>query len=152
MGYSYGGEMAGFVEGKTTRFKAIISGAPVIDQHSEYGTEGNSWYDRWFYGKPWDNAAEAAWRQSPLAHVAQAKTPFLLIQGETDSTDPLGQSQEMYRALRQVGVCMSRWCNILAKDIRLFRSGCAGFPTQEPWHGFDVRQRIVKFIDTALAP
>jgi dipeptidyl aminopeptidase/acylaminoacyl peptidase len=29
-GYSYGGEMAGFVEGKTTRFKAIISGAPVI--------------------------------------------------------------------------------------------------------------------------
>ena len=39
MGYSYGGEMAGFVEGKTDRFKAIISGAPVIDQFSEYGTE-----------------------------------------------------------------------------------------------------------------
>jgi dipeptidyl aminopeptidase/acylaminoacyl peptidase len=32
IGYSYGGEMAGFVEGKTTRFKAIVSGAPVIDQ------------------------------------------------------------------------------------------------------------------------
>jgi poly(3-hydroxybutyrate) depolymerase len=30
IGYSYGGEMAGFVEGKTTRFKAIVSGAPVI--------------------------------------------------------------------------------------------------------------------------
>jgi len=36
--------------------------------------------------------------------VAHAKTPFMLIQGEADSTDPLGQSQEMYRALRQVGV------------------------------------------------
>ena len=35
-GYRYGGEMAGFVEGKTSRFKAIISGAPVIDQYSEY--------------------------------------------------------------------------------------------------------------------
>src|SRR6201999_3408685 len=88
---------------KTERFKAIVSGAPVIDQHSEYGTEEGSWYDRWFYGKPWENP-EAAWRQSPLSHVANAKTPFLLIQGEEDVTDPLGQSQEMYRALRQVGV------------------------------------------------
>ena len=41
MGYSYGGEMAGFVEGKTDRFKAIVSGAPVIDQFSrKAGTEG----------------------------------------------------------------------------------------------------------------
>ena len=39
MGYSYGGEMAAFVEGKTDRFKAVISDAPVIDQFSEYGTE-----------------------------------------------------------------------------------------------------------------
>jgi hypothetical protein len=34
--------MAGFVEGKTDRFKAIVSGAPVIDQQSEYGTEDSS--------------------------------------------------------------------------------------------------------------
>jgi len=34
MGYSYGGEMAAFVEGKTNRFKGIVSGAPVIDQYS----------------------------------------------------------------------------------------------------------------------
>jgi dipeptidyl aminopeptidase/acylaminoacyl peptidase len=31
IGYSYGGEMAGFVGGRTDRFKAIVSGAPVID-------------------------------------------------------------------------------------------------------------------------
>jgi dipeptidyl aminopeptidase/acylaminoacyl peptidase len=43
IGYSYGGEMAGFVEGKTTRFKAIVSGAPVINQFSEYGTESGSY-------------------------------------------------------------------------------------------------------------
>ena len=55
IGYSYGGEMAGFVEGKTDRFKAIVSGAPVIDQFSEYGTEGGSWYDRWYFGKPWEH-------------------------------------------------------------------------------------------------
>lgn len=54
IGYSYGGEMAGFVAGKTTRFKALISGAPVTNQFSEYGTEDGSFYDRWYYGKPWD--------------------------------------------------------------------------------------------------
>ena len=34
-GYSYGGEMAGFVETKADRFKAIVSMAPVIDQNSD---------------------------------------------------------------------------------------------------------------------
>jgi len=149
MGYSYGGEMAGFVEGKTARFKGIISGAPVIDQQSEYGTEGESWYDRWFYGKPWENA-EAAWRQSPLANVAQAKSPFLLIQGEADSTDPLGQSQEMYRALRQAGVRVEM-VQYPREDHGPLARGYIGFPSQEPWHGFDVRQRLVNFIDGALA-
>jgi dipeptidyl aminopeptidase/acylaminoacyl peptidase len=150
MGYSYGGEMAGFVEGMTDRFKAIVSGAPVIDQYSEYGTEDQSWYDRWFYGKPWEHP-EDVWRQSPLAHVAHAKTPFLLIQGEVDVTDPLGQSQEMYRALRQVGVKveMVQYPRVGHPPLSL---GMRGFPTQEPWHGYDVRQRITKFIGAAFGP
>ncbi len=149
MGYSYGGEMAGFVEGKTARFKAVISGAPVIDQESEYGTEDDSWYDRWFYGKPWEHF-EAAWRQSPLSGVARAKSPFLLIQGEADATDPLGQSLEMYRALRQAGVRVELVQYPRDGHPQLSRA-LHGTPTQEPWHGYDVRQRIVKFIRGAFA-
>ena len=148
MGYSYGGEMAGFVAGKTNRFKAIISGAPVINQLSEYGTEDNSWYDRWWYGKPWVNF-EAAWRQSPLAYAANVKTPFLLLQGDSDVTDPLGQSQEMYRALRQEGVHVEMMV-YPREGHRSLSRGMQGFPTQEPWHGFDARQRIVKFIGNGL--
>jgi len=148
MGYSYGGEMAGFVAGKTERFKAIVSGAPVINQISEYGTEDNSWYDRWWYGKPWVNFADA-WRQSPLAYAANVKTPFLLIQGDQDVTDPLGQSQEMYRALRQEDVHVEM-VQYPREGHRTLSRGLQGFPTQEPWHGFDVRQRIVKFIDSCL--
>jgi dipeptidyl aminopeptidase/acylaminoacyl peptidase len=52
IGYSYGGEMAGFVEGETARFKAIVSGAPVTDQFSEYGTESGSCGNRWYTGQP----------------------------------------------------------------------------------------------------
>ena len=149
MGYSYGGEMAGFVEGRTDRFKAIISGAPVIDQESEYGTEAGSYYDRWFYGGyPWDHV-ESAWRQSALATVAKAKTPFLLLQGESDKTDPLGQSQEMYRALRQMGVPVEM-VQYPREDHGPLAGGIFGSPSPEPWHGFDGRQRIVTFVKKAF--
>jgi len=148
MGYSYGGEMAAFVEGKTDRFKAIVSAAPVIDQQSEYGTEDESWYDRWFYGKPWEHR-EDAWRQSPLAYVAQAKTPFMLIQGEGDTVDPLGQSLEMYRALRQQGVPV-QLLQYPRDNHGPLGTNMYGFPSPEPWHGFDARRRLVQFIRTAF--
>jgi dipeptidyl aminopeptidase/acylaminoacyl peptidase len=149
MGYSYGGEMAGFVEGKTDRFRAIVSCAPVIDQQSEYGTEDNPWYDHWFYGSPWEHA-EDAWRQSPLAGAAHAKTPFLLIQGEDDRVDPLGQSLEMYRALRQAGVHVDL-VQYPREDHGPLSNGMRGGPSPEPWHGFDVRRRLIKFINEAFS-
>jgi dipeptidyl aminopeptidase/acylaminoacyl peptidase len=145
IGYSYGGEMAGFVEGKTDRFKAIVSGAPVIDQFSEYGTEGDSWYDRWYFGKPWEHMDDA-WKQSPLAGAAHAKTPFMLLQGQSDTTDPLGQSEEMYRALRQEGVPVEL-VTYPREDHGPLAGGIFGRPSPEPWHGFDGRQRIVEFIE-----
>lgn len=148
MGYSYGGEMAGFAEGKTDRFKAIISGAPVIDQFSEYGTERGSWYDRWYFGKPWEHMADA-WRQSPLSGASKAKTPFLLLQGESDGTDPLGQAQEMYRALRQAGVPVEL-VSYPREDHGPLARGIFGYPSPEPWHGFDGRQRIVQFLQKAF--
>lgn len=139
-GYSYGGEMAGFVEGKTDRFAAVISGAPVIDQYSEYGTEDGSWYDRWFFGQPWLRA-EDAWRQSPLAYAGHAKSPLLLLQGQADITDPLGQSQEMYRALHQMGVPVE--LVTYPREVHgTLAGGILGAPSREPWHGFDARRRI----------
>jgi dipeptidyl aminopeptidase/acylaminoacyl peptidase len=149
IGYSYGGEMAGFMEGKTTRFKAIIAGAPVIDQESEYGTENGSWYDRWFYGGfPWEHADDA-WKQSALAYAAHAKTPLLLLQGGADRTDPPGQSEEMFRALRQMGVPVDL-VEYPREDHGPLAAGIFGEPSAEPWHGFDGRQRIVSFLDKEL--
>ena len=131
IGYSYGGEMAGFVEGKTDRFRAIVSGAPVIDQMSEYGTENSSWYDRWWYGYPWEHEQDA-WRQSPIAGVAHAKTPFLLLQGKDDTTDPAGQSEEMYRALRQAGVTVEL-VEYPRENHGPLAIGMLGYPSREPW-------------------
>jgi dipeptidyl aminopeptidase/acylaminoacyl peptidase len=149
IGYSYGGEMAAFVEGRTDRFKALVSGAPVIDQFSEYGTEDASFYDRWYFGKPWEHFADA-WRQSALAKVAHGKTPMLLLQGEEDPTDPLGQSLEMRRAKRQVGAPVE----LITYPRETHRTLGAGFsaqPTREPWHGEDLRRRMIAFLADAFA-
>jgi dipeptidyl aminopeptidase/acylaminoacyl peptidase len=142
-GCSYGGEMAGFLEGKTDRFRAIVSGAPVIDQYSEYGTEGGSWYDRWFFGQPWLRPQDA-WRQSPLSYAGTAKTPLLLLQGEADTTDPLGQSLEMYRALRQMGVEV-RLVKFPRENHGPLSGGINGAPSPEPWHGFRGRAEILRW-------
>src|SRR6059036_1550837 len=53
-GWSYGGYMAAWAVTQTTRFKAAVSGAPVIDMASEFGTENGSSYDEWFYGLPYE--------------------------------------------------------------------------------------------------
>jgi dipeptidyl aminopeptidase/acylaminoacyl peptidase len=144
IGYSYGGEMAGFVEGKTTRFKAIISGAPVIDQFSEYGTESGSYGDRWYTGMPWRHF-ESAWRQSPLAYAEHAKTPFLLLQGQADTTDPEGQSKEYYRALRQEGVPVQMLL-FPREDHGALGANFSGQPSTEPWAGIIARDHMIKFI------
>jgi len=149
IGYSYGGEMAGFVEGKTTRFKAIVSGAPVIDQFSEYGTENGSFGDRWFTGQPWRHF-ESAWRQSPLAYAEHAKTPFMLLQGESDPTDPEGQSREMYRALRQEGVPVQMLL-FPREDHAALGGNFSGQPSTEPWHGVIARDHMIHFIADAFA-
>ena len=125
-----------------------MSGAPVIDQYSEYGTENSSRYDRWYFGRPWEQPADF-WRQSPLAGAGHATTPFLLLQGEGDTTDPVGQSEEMYRALRQMGVAVDLVTYPRENHGPLAR-GMYGQPTTEPWHGFDARQRVVEFFAKAF--
>jgi dipeptidyl aminopeptidase/acylaminoacyl peptidase len=102
-GWSYGGYMAAWAVTQTTRFKAAVSGAPVIDMASEFGTEDGSAYDEWFYGTPYEKL-DGFIKSSPITFVKNVKTPTLLLQGDSDLTDPIGQSQQFYRGLKRYGV------------------------------------------------
>jgi dipeptidyl aminopeptidase/acylaminoacyl peptidase len=102
-GWSYGGYMAAWAVTQTHRFKAAVSGAPVIDMASEFGTEGGSAYDEWFYGTPYEKLGDFV-KSSPMTYVKNVTTPTLLLQGEDDTTDPIGQSQQFYRGLKRYGV------------------------------------------------
>ena len=102
-GWSYGGYMASWAITQTTRFKAAITGAGMSDLAVEYGTEAGPQYDEWFYGLPWEKP-EGFKKSSPLTFVTRVKTPTLILQGEQDITDPISQSQMLYRALKRLGV------------------------------------------------
>jgi dipeptidyl aminopeptidase/acylaminoacyl peptidase len=104
-GWSYGGYMSEWAITQTTRFKAAVSGAGLANLISEYGTEKGPSYDEWFYGVPYEPEKVAGFlNSSPFVHLKNAKTPTLILQGDADDVDPLGQSQELYRGLKRYGV------------------------------------------------
>ncbi len=104
-GWSYGGYMSAWAITQTKRFKAAIVGAAMTDLAVEYGTEAAeiNAYDTWFLGTPYENLDDFV-RMSPMTHIKHARTPALILIGEEDAIDPIGQSQQFYRGLRRYGV------------------------------------------------
>jgi dipeptidyl aminopeptidase/acylaminoacyl peptidase len=102
-GWSYGGYMSEWAITQTTRFRAAVSGAGMANLISEYGTEEHPSYDEWFWGVPYEKP-EGFLNHSPFLFLKHAKTPTLILQGDADTVDPLGQSQELYRGLKRWGV------------------------------------------------
>jgi dipeptidyl aminopeptidase/acylaminoacyl peptidase len=104
-GWSYGGYMSEWAITQTTHFKAAVSGAGLSNLISEYGTEQHPSYDEWFYGVPYEPEKIAGFlNSSPFVHLKNVKTPTLILQGEADTVDPVGQSTELYRGLKRYGV------------------------------------------------
>jgi dipeptidyl aminopeptidase/acylaminoacyl peptidase len=137
-GWSYGGYMAEWAVTQTTRFKAAVSGAGMANLVSEYGTEIAPAYDEWFWGVPYEKP-EGFLNSSPFLYVKNAKTPTLILQGEADTVDPLGQSQELYRGLKRYGV---------ETELVEYPREPHGF--QEPKHRTDVLRRVVEWFDKYL--
>jgi dipeptidyl aminopeptidase/acylaminoacyl peptidase len=139
-GWSYGGYMAAWAVTQTNRFKAAVSGAPVIDMASEFGTENESGYDEWFYGTPYEKL-DGFIRSSPMTYVKNVKTPTLLLQGADDETDPIGQSQQFYRGLKRYNV---------ETELVVYPREPHGL--REEKHLVDRLTRIIAWYDKYLAP
>lgn len=104
-GWSYGGYMSEWAITQETKypFKAAVSGAGMANLISEYGTEEHPSYDEWFWSVPYEKP-EGFLNHSPFVFLKNARTPTLILQGDADTIDPLGQSQELYRGLKRYGV------------------------------------------------
>jgi dipeptidyl aminopeptidase/acylaminoacyl peptidase len=77
--------------------------ARVFDQQAEFETESDPADDEWYFGTPREHPDVFA-RNSPATYIARAHTPTLIFGGDDDTSNPVGQSMGLYRALKHVGV------------------------------------------------
>ncbi len=101
MGWSNGGYLTNCLISRTTRFKAAISGASIVDAVMEFGANDEPAYAIVFKkGFPW-NSAKFYHKASPTYDLNKIKTPTLIHVGAKDERCPPGHSRLLYRALKQ---------------------------------------------------
>ena len=102
-GHSYGAISTDLIIAQTTRFKAAISDAGAAEFRSLYGHDE---YQRDYeleLGLPWEKP-EAWIKVSPYRNVTKIKTPTLFMGGSADWNVPILGGEQMYQALKRLGV------------------------------------------------
>ena len=105
MGASYGGFMTQYLQTITDIFAAAIShaGISALSSYWGEGTWGIGYSTVASYNSyPWNNP-QLYTEQSPLFHADKIHTPLLLIHGTDDTNVPIGESIQMYNALKILG-------------------------------------------------
>lgn len=106
MGLSYGGFVVNWVVGTSDRFRAAVSENGVTNQLSAWANSdcGPDYCRTSRLGDPFGpEGVERLWRQSPLRHVANVRTPLLMLQGEADVRCPPADNEQFFIALRHLG-------------------------------------------------
>lgn len=103
-GWSYGSMLTNYVIASTPRFKAATSGAGSSNALAEYGTDQYIREYEQELGTPWKNLDAYLRVSFPFFHADRISTPTLFLCGDADFNMPLINSEQMYQALRSLGV------------------------------------------------
>jgi len=103
-GWSYGGILTDYLIAADTRFKAASSGAGTGFTLSLYGVDQyvNQYMNE--IGAPWKAIDRYLKISYPLLKADKIRTPTLFMSGEKDFNVPSAGSEQMYQALRTLGV------------------------------------------------
>ena len=140
-GWSYGGITTNYTIATTPRFKAAISGAGSSLQTSMYGVDQYIVQYETELGPPWKNPD--AWMKVsyPFFHADRIKTPTLFMVGEKDFNVPAAGSEQMYQALKSLGI-----------DTQLVIYPNAFHGITVPSYRVDRLERYLKWYDRYLKP
>jgi dipeptidyl aminopeptidase/acylaminoacyl peptidase len=100
-GASYGGHLANWLQGTTTRYRCLVSHAGLVNLEAQWGTS-DSIFGREVTagGPPWERGP--IWsEQNPIRFGADFKTPTLVTIGELDYRVPLNNILEYWSALQR---------------------------------------------------
>ena len=139
IGWSYGGYMTMWAVTQTTRFKAAVAGAGIVNWQSYYGQNK---IDTWmlpFFGASVYDKPEAYSRSSPITFIRKAKTPTLVLHGDRDSEVPTPQGYEFWHALKALGV---------PTELVIYPG--EGHAIAKPEHQRDIEQRVLGWFDRYL--
>jgi dipeptidyl aminopeptidase/acylaminoacyl peptidase len=104
LGASFGGYMANWILGHTTRFKCIVSHDGMFNTESAWGTTEELWFPEWeFRGTPWTNR-EMYRKWSPHLFAQNFKTPTLVVHGQLDYRLDVSQGFDLFTTLQRLKV------------------------------------------------
>jgi dipeptidyl aminopeptidase/acylaminoacyl peptidase len=105
-GWSYGGILTDYMIATDPRFKGATSGAGTAFTVAFYGTDQYIIQYDYEIGPPWNPKAWETYVKIsyPFLHADRIKTPTLFLGGERDFNVPVQGGQQMYQALRSLGV------------------------------------------------
>ena len=139
-GISYGGYMTNWVITHTRRFKAAVPISSISNLISMWGTGCNpDWFESDMGFMPMEDY-DRAWSVSPLKYIKNCTTPTLFVTGAWDFVTTLYQAEEMFMALKKLGV-----------DAAL-----AAYPNEghgvrnQPRHTLDYYRRSVEWFERYL--
>ena len=103
-GWSYGGILTDYLIASDNRFKAASSGAGTGFTLSLYGVDQyiNQYNNE--IGPPWKAIDRYLKISYPLLKADRIRTPTLFMSGEKDFNVPTAGSEQMYQALRTLGI------------------------------------------------
>ncbi|MFN8485641.1 MAG: S9 family peptidase [Anaerolineae bacterium] len=141
-GWSYGGYMTAWAITQTTRFKAAIVGAGIVNFDSHWGQNSiHNWQLVFFDGVSPLEDPDAHRARSPWTYLSAVQTPTLILHGQNDTDVPVAQAHELYRGLRSLGV-----------ETQLVTYPREPHGLQERLHIRDMIERSVEWFRTHLDP
>jgi dipeptidyl aminopeptidase/acylaminoacyl peptidase len=103
-GGSFGGHMVNWINGHTTRFKALVAHDGDFNLSSFYGATEELWFpEHDLGGPPWVDRTDYQ-RWSPDHFAQQMRTPELVIHGGLDFRIPASEGMQAFTAPQRQGV------------------------------------------------
>ena len=138
-GLSYGGYMAGWAIGQTSRFGASVAMSVVSNYVSFHLTSEVWWYDKAILEGDWRDSASQYTQRSPITFAHRATTPTLILQGAEDRCTPVSQADELFNALAEADV-----------EVELVVYQREGHVPVERVHALDAINRTQEWFDRHL--